>query len=103
MSPFLANSNSISHLARVDLAPREASAPDCCSSNSSLDHPGSFGPGVTDRDVATELDAYVDWKLNQNFTISVLGAFANPQSAVEEATGRTKGFGYGMVYVGYSY
>ena len=45
----------------------------------------------------------MDWKLNQKFTISVVGAFANPQRAVEEATGRTKGFAYGMVYVGYSY
>ena len=60
-------------------------------------------PEVTDKDVAFEIDAYVDWKVNANFTVSVLGAFADPGKAVQQSSGRTKNFAYGMVYVGYSF
>jgi hypothetical protein len=49
------------------------------------------------------MDAYTDWKVNANFTISVVAAYADPGTAVQQATGRTKSFTYGMVYVGYSY
>ena len=69
----------------------------------SLDHPESFGPEVTDDDVAFETDLYVDWKVNRNFTVSLVGAYADPKKAVQQATGRTKNFAYGMVYVGYSF
>ena len=58
---------------------------------------------MTSSDAAFEIDAYVDWKVNTNFTVSVIGAFANPGTAVQQATERTKNFGYGMVYVGYSF
>ena len=68
-----------------------------------LDHPESYGPHVTDKNVAFETDVYVDWKVNSNFTVSLLGAYAIPQEAVQQATGRTKNFAYGMVYVGYSF
>ena len=43
-----------------------------------LDQPEAVGPEVTDTDVAFEVDAYVDWKLNANFTLSLVGAFADP-------------------------
>ena len=68
-----------------------------------LDQPQVFGPEVTDRDVAVEVDLYTDWKLNQNFLLSFVAAFANPGAAVQQATGRTKNFSYGMVYLGYSF
>jgi hypothetical protein len=58
---------------------------------------------VTDKDVALETNFYTDWKLNKNFTASIVLAFANPGSAVEQATGRTASFRYGMVYLGYSF
>ena len=41
--------------------------------------------------------------MNSNFTISLVGAYADPGKAVQQATGRTKNFVYGMVYVGYSF
>ena len=50
-----------------------------------------------------EVDFYTDWKLNRNFTASIVLAFANPGSAVEQATGRTASFRYGMAYLGYSF
>jgi hypothetical protein len=68
-----------------------------------LDQPASFGPGVTSKDLATEVDAYADWKLNSNFLVSFVAAFAHPQQAAEQGFGRTDDFSYGMIYVGYSY
>ena len=41
--------------------------------------------------------------MNRNFTVSLLLAYADPGKAVQQATGRTKNFAYGMVYVGYSF
>ena len=67
------------------------------------DKPAAFGPEVTSRDVAIELDWYLDWKVNKNFTVSFVGAYANPGKLVEQAYDRTKNFAYGMVYLAYSY
>ena len=58
---------------------------------------------MTDKDVAFETDLYTDWKLTKHLTASIVLAFANPGSAVEQATGRTSSFRYGMVYLGYSF
>ena len=45
----------------------------------------------------------IDWKINENFTASFVTAFANPQTAARQAFDRTKNFGYGMVFLAYSY
>jgi hypothetical protein len=100
---FLSNSNSISHLVRAQVSPSDAIGAGLMYFRFTLDRPETFGPGVTDKDVAFELDAYVDWDLNDNFAISLVGAYADPGKAVQEATARTKNFAYGMVYVGYSF
>jgi hypothetical protein len=68
-----------------------------------LDQPQAAGPGITSKDVAIETNLYVDWKVNTNFTVSFVGAYTNPGQAVEQNSGRTKNFSYGMVYVGYSF
>ena len=67
------------------------------------DQPTTFAPGVTSDDVAHELDAYVDWKINSNFTASFVFAYAEPGDAVEQGLGRTESLKYGMVYVTYAY
>ena len=100
---FLSNSNSVSHMVRAHVAPSDAVSGGLILFRFSLDHPESFGPEVTDNDVAFETDLYVDWKVNRNFTVSLVGAYADPKKAVQQATGRTKNFAYGMVYVGYSF
>ena len=100
---FLSNSNLKSHLVRAQVTPSEAVGGGLLFYRFSLDRPQAIGPEVTDTDIAFELDAYVDWKVNSNFTVSVLGAFADPGKAVQQSTGRTKNFAYGMVYVGYSF
>jgi hypothetical protein len=53
--------------------------------------------------VAFEMDWYMDWEVNKNFTLSFVGAYANPGQLIEQAYGRTENFTYGMIYVAYSY
>jgi hypothetical protein len=100
---FLSNSNLTSHQFRAHFTPSKILDAGVIYYNFKIDQPGSYGPGVTSKAALTEFDAYTDWKVNSNFTISLVGAFANPGQAVQQFTGRTKNFGYLMVYVGYSY
>ncbi len=100
---FLSNSNLASHQVRLHLTPSESLGAGVIAYLFRLDQPGSLAPRVTSRDVAFELDAYADWKINGNFTASFVAAYADPQAAVAQAFGRTKNFGYGMVYLAYAY
>ena len=58
---------------------------------------------MTDKDVAFEVDAYVDWTVSDNVLLSFVAAFADPGGAVEQAADRTRNFAYGMVFIAYSY
>ena len=100
---FLSNSNLVSHLVRAHVTPNDAISGGMLFFKFTLDQPQAIAPEVTDKDVAFEVDAYVDWKVNENFTLSIVGAFADPGKAVQQSTGRTKNFAYGMVYLGYSF
>jgi alginate export protein len=100
---FISNSNLKSHLIRAHFTPNGALSGGLLFFRFSLDHPQALGPNVTATDVASEIDLYTDWKVNDNFTISVVGAYADPGKAVQQYTGRTKNFAYGMVYVAYSF
>jgi len=68
-----------------------------------LDQPETFAPGVTASSLAFESDLYVDWKVNKNFLLTAVAAFANPQTAARQAFNRTKHLAYGMVFLAYSY
>jgi hypothetical protein len=100
---FLSNSNLKSHLVRVHTAPSAALGVGVIAYRFLFDHPESYGPQVTSSDAAVEIDAYTDWKVNSNFTVSLVGAFADPGRAIQQFSGRTKNFGYGMVYVAYAF
>jgi hypothetical protein len=100
---FLSNSNLKSHLVRAHVTPNDAIGGGLMFYTFSLDHPEALGPQVTASDAAFEVDAYTDWKVNANFTLSLLAAYADPGKAVQQLTGRTKAFAYGMVYVAYSF
>ena len=100
---FQSNSNLISNLVRLHVAPSDSISGGLLFFKFTLDHPEAAGPGVTDDDVAFETDLYVDWKLNSAFTLSLVAAYANPGEAVRQSSGRTKNFGYGMAYLAYSY
>jgi len=100
---FVSNSNLISHQVRLHLAPTEAIGTGLIFYKLQAENVGAAGPEVTSRDVAFEMDWYMDWKLNKNFTFSFVGAFADPGKLVEQVYDRTKNFGYGMIYLAYSY
>jgi hypothetical protein len=100
---FVANSNLVSHQVRLHLAPSDEIGAGLLFYKLLADRAEAVDPGLTSRDVAFEMDGYVDWKLNANFTLSLVGAFADPGGLVEQLYGRTKTFTYGMVYLAYSY
>jgi hypothetical protein len=100
---FVSNSNLISHQVRLHLAPSDEIGTGLVFYELLADEAAAFGPEVTSRDVALEMDWYLDWKINENFTLSIVGAFANPGGLVEQVYGRTKNFAYGMAYAAYSY
>ncbi|MBS1241369.1 MAG: hypothetical protein H6R40_796, partial [Gemmatimonadetes bacterium] len=100
---FLANSNLISHQARLHLTPSESVGTGLIGYAFYLDQPAALGPEVTSTSVLTELDWYMDWKANSNFTISFIAAYAHPREAVYQAYQRSENFTYGMIYVAYSY
>ena len=58
---------------------------------------------MTSHDLAFEVDWYMDWKINTNFTASFVAAYTDPGKAVQQAFDRTKNFTYGMVYLAYSF
>jgi hypothetical protein len=100
---FLANSNLISHMLRVHVAPSDAIGTGVLFFTFALDQPGSYADGVTEKALAFEADWYVDWKINEHFTASLVAAYANPDAAVQQAHGRTKNFAFGMAYLAYSF
>jgi len=100
---FLSNSNLISHQIRAHVEPGENISGGVIVYNFRLDQPQAVAPTVTKKDVAIETDFYTDWKLSKNLTASFVVAFASPGTAVEQASGRTSSFRYGMLYLAYSY
>jgi hypothetical protein len=100
---FLGNSNLESHQLRLHLTPNEHVSGGLIAYDFLADKPASFGTGVTSDDVGVELDGYIDWKVNGNFTASFILAYADPGKAIEQGYGRNESFRYGMVYLAYSY
>ena len=100
---FLSNSNSISHMLRAHVAPSDTIGTGLLFFQFFLDEPGAVAPRVTDTAVGFEANWYVDWKITEAFTLSVVAAFNDPGPAVQQAFDRTKNFAYGMAYLAYSF
>ena len=100
---FVSNSNLISHQVRLHVAPNDAISTGLIFYDFLLDKPESLGPLVTSDDVAYELDWYMDWSVNDNLIISFVAAVADPGKAVEQSSGRTDTFLYGMIFAAYSF
>lgn len=98
---FVSNSNLISHQLRVHTKPNDAISTGLMLFDFVLDQPASAG--VTSDDVALELDWYMDWTVNDNFIVSFVAAIAEPGDAVEQSSGRTDTFYYGMIFAAYSF
>ena len=98
---FVSNSNLISHQLRLHTAPSDAVGSGLILYDFRLHRPAAFE--VTADDVALEADWYLDWSVNDNVTLGFLAAYADPGEAVEQSSGRTEEFTYGMVFFAYSY
>jgi hypothetical protein len=100
---FLANSNLVSQRLRLSVTPSASLTASLAGYIFRLDNIASFSPLATSKDLATELDAYADWKVDKNFTFSFVLSIAHPQQAVQEVYDRTQNFQYGMIYLTYAY
>ena len=100
---LLSNSNLISSQLRLHAKPTETISTGLIFFDFSLDHPEAFDPGVTSKDAGTELDWYLDWSVTSNFIVSFVAALGDPGEAVEQFSGRTGNFTYGMIYGAYSF
>lgn len=98
---FASNSNLISNQLRVHAKPTDSIGTGLILFDFHLDNEAAAG--VTSDNLATELDWYMDYSLNDNFTFSFVAAYAHPGEAVEQGFGRDEDFYYGMVYVSYTY
>ncbi len=76
---FVSNSNLISHQLRVDATPTDAISTGLILYDFQLDKPASLGPQVTSDEVAYELDWYMEWSVNDNFSLSFVAAIRGPR------------------------
>jgi len=100
---FISNSNLKTHMLRLHTQPTQAISTGLILFDYSLDHPGSYQGGVDSGELGQELDWYLDWKISDMFSLSLLVARAEPGDAVEQAYDRSKAFKYAMLYLGFSY
>jgi hypothetical protein len=100
---FISNSNLISHQLRLHATPNDAISTGLIFFDFLLDQPASFDPQVTSDAVAYELDWYMDWTVNDHFTLSFVAAAADPGKAIEQSSGRTDTFLLGMIFVAFSF
>jgi hypothetical protein len=100
---LISNSNLISSQLRLSAKPTESISTGLIFLDFTLDQAESFDPLVTSDDIGTELDWYMDWSVNGNFTMSFVLAAAEPGEAIEQSNGRTDTFVYGMIFAAYSF
>jgi len=100
---FLSNSNLISHQVRVHAAPTARLGSGLIVYRFLADHPAAYAPGLTTRNIGFEINAYADWTINDNFTLSLVGGGADPGEVVRQVSGRTANFALGMLYLTYKY
>ncbi len=100
---LVSNSNLISHEIRLHLTPDKQWSGGLILYDFRLDHPASFGEGVTSDSVGVEIDAYAAWNINSNFTATFVLAHLSPGAALDQATARTNSYSYAMMYLSYSY
>ena len=75
---LISNSNLISNQLRLSAKPTESISTGLIFFDFKLDQPLSFDPLVTSDDIGTELDWYMDWTINGNFTMSFVAAVGEP-------------------------
>ncbi len=97
----LANSNLNSHMLRLGVAPSDNLAVSLTWYDFKLDQPGAMG--VSSDDFAQELNLIVDWYPKDWLSLSLVGAYANPDDGAREFTGHDDDWYYMMFYTKFSF
>lgn len=100
---FLSNSNLISHQLRLHVTPNDAISTGLIFYDFLFDRPASLGPQVTSDEVGYELDWYMEWSVNDQISLSFVAAVAEPGDGIEQSSGRSDTFYYGMIFAAYSF
>jgi hypothetical protein len=93
----------LSHQVRIHVTPSKSVGTGLIGYVFKLDQPGAVAPELTSDAAVNEIDWYMDWKINDNFAASLVGAWASPGEAVKQVYDRSEDFTYFMLYLGYSY
>jgi hypothetical protein len=99
---FLSNSNLKTQMLRLHTVPSTNIGTGLLYFDYRLHQPGSYQGGVSSKDVAQEINWYLDWKFSRLFSASFVLAYNQPGEAVEEAFDRTKAFKYAMIYLSFA-
>ena len=99
---FLSNSNLKTHLLRLNLQATDKISTGLVFVDYKLDQPGSYQGGVNSRNLAREINWYMDWEAFKTVSFSFVLARNEPGAAVAEVHDRTKPFKYLMLYATYN-
>ena len=84
---LLFNSNQVNHMVHLSATPIEPVSIGALYYHFDLAEDNYFGTPVDDKDFADEVNAYVDWTVNDNLLLGALSGVAWPGSAAEEVFG----------------
>ena len=84
---LLFNSNELIHQVHLSASPTESISAGLIYYHFELDKKNYFGTSVTDKNFADELNAYVEWAVNDNLFVAAIAGFAVPNSAAKQAIG----------------
>ena len=100
---ILTNSNLKSHQVRLHTSPSGSVDSGLMLWDFLFDVPAALGPTVTSDHALTELDWYLDWKINTRLSLTLVAAAADPGKGAQQAYGRTSEFVYGLIFLAYHY
>ncbi len=84
---LLFNSNQVNHMLHLSLQPSESLTVGAIAYRFSLDTNDYYGTPVSDRHFDDELDLYLDWSINDRWSISAAYGIAVPGTAAKEVFG----------------
>jgi len=99
---MLFNSNETVHQVMLSVAPTESIGAGLIYYHFELDKNNYFGTLVSDTNFADELNAYAEWKVNDNLYLAGVTGFAIPNTAAEEIFGNETNWVF-EVYATYTY
>ena len=99
---MLFNSNQITHMVKLSVAPTESTGAGLIYYHFDLDKANYFGTPVSSKSFADELNAYAEWTVNENLYLAGVAGFAVPDTAAKETFGNKTNWIF-EVYATYTY